>query len=174
MSCKRKRHRVFAGSAFVLLCLLSVSLPTFAQDSAKVTRRWSPKDGLYADPGADLGERCMELTEVVIELADKSISGNEWNCTINKRTAIAPNTLKLDATCADLEEKPYQVVFLLKKIDDKTILYAASTKEKKDPGHPMSYCPENGQRRYLEAKAKSKAEAEQKAAEERSKPATKK
>jgi hypothetical protein len=174
MSCKRKRHRVFAGSAFVLLCLVSVSLPAFAQDGAKVTRRWSPKDGLYADPGADLGERCMELTEVVIELADKSISGNEWNCKINKRTDIVPNTLRLDATCADLEEKPYKVVFLLKRIDDKTILYGASTKEKKDPGQPMSFCPEQGQRRYIEAKAKSKAEAEQKAAEERSKPATKK
>lgn len=71
-------------------------------------------------------------------------------------------------------KKPFKVTFLLKKIDDKTILYSASPKQKQNPGQPMSYCPEDGQRRYAEAKARDQAEAAQKAAEERSKPSTKK
>jgi hypothetical protein len=166
MSCKQKGHRVQAGSAFILSCLMNVSLPVFAQDGAKITGRWFPKDGIYADPGADLGERCMDHTEVVIELANKSISGDEWNCKINKRMDMVPNAIRLDAVCADLEEKPYKVVFVLKKIDDKTILYGASTKTKTDPGQPMAYCPEDGQQRYNEAKARDKAEAAQKAAQE--------
>jgi hypothetical protein len=152
-----------------------VSAPAVAQDSATAaTEKWRPKDGLYAEPGTDLGERCMDHTEVVVELAEKSISGNEWNCKITKLTDAAPDTVRLDAICTELEDKPYKAIFLLKKIDDRTILYGASTKGKKDPGQPMSFCPEQGQRRYAEAKARDLAEAQQKTAEERSKPTVEK
>jgi hypothetical protein len=40
----------------------------------------------------------------------------------------------------------------------------------KDPDWRAAFCPEDGQRRYTEAKARDKAEAEQKAAEERARP----
>jgi hypothetical protein len=172
---KSKSCRAFICSTFVLAGLISVSASAVAQDRAKLaTEKWRPKDGLYAEPGTDLGERCMDHTEVVVELAEKSISGNEWNCKIIKLTDVAPDTVRLDATCTELEDKPYKAIFLLKKIDDRTILYSASTKGKKDPGQPMSFCPEQGQRRYAEAKARDLAEAQQKAAEERSKPSTEK
>lgn len=159
-------------SAFSFACLMGASAPALAQDSARpATEKWRPKDGLYAEPGADLNDRCMDHTEVVVELADKSISGNEWKCKIIKLADIAQGTVRLDATCTELEEKPYKTIFLLKKIDDKTILYRTYSNGKfKAPAEPMSYCPENGQRRYTEAKARDRAEAEQKAAEERSKP----
>lgn len=115
MNSKPKSHRLLAGSALVLSCLISVSLPAVAQDSAKATANWRPKDGIYADPGAGLGERCMDHTELVIELPDKSISGDEWNCKINKFTGAAPDTVKLDATCTNLDEKAVQGDVLVKK-----------------------------------------------------------
>ena len=62
-------------------------------------------------------------------------------------------------------------VILLKKIDEKAIFYRGTTNGKfKEPSARYSYCPEDVQRMHIEAKARDKAEAEQKAAEERPKP----
>jgi hypothetical protein len=135
LGCKQKSGGVLIRSAFFLVCLTSASVPTAAQDSANpAAEKWRAKDGLYAEPGADLGERCMDHNELIVELADKSISGDEWNCKISKFTDFAPGSVRLDGTCTELDDKPYKTVFSLKKIDDRTILYGASTKGKKIPG----------------------------------------
>jgi hypothetical protein len=81
-------------SVFSLACLMSVSAPALAQDGAKpATEKWRPKDGLYAEPGTDLKDRCMDQTEFVVELADKSISGNEWSCKITKLADTASGAI---------------------------------------------------------------------------------
>jgi hypothetical protein len=175
LDCKSKSNLVLICSAFFLVCLASALAPAAAQDNAKPeAEKWRPKDGLYAEPGPDLGERCMDHNEVIVELADKSISGDEWNCRISKLADVAPGSVRLDATCTELEHKPYKTVFLLKKIDDRTVFYGASTKGKKDPGRQMSFCPEEGQRQYAAAKARDLAEARRKTAEESAKPPTEK
>ena len=69
------------------------------------------------------------------------------------------------------EERKFKEIMLLRKIDEKSMFVRKTANGKfKDPDWPASYCPEDGQRRYAEAKARDKAEAAQKAAEERSKP----
>ena len=55
-------------------------------------------------------------------------------------------------------------------MDERTIFLQETQNGKfKRPGGKMAYCPEEAQRMYTEATARNKAEAEQKAAEERSK-----
>jgi hypothetical protein len=54
---------------------------------------------------------------------------------------------------------------------DKTILVLRTYEGKfKYPGEKVSYCPEEAQRMYIDARAKDRAEAEQKAAEKRARP----
>jgi hypothetical protein len=67
------------------------------------------------------------------------------------------------------DERTFKEVMLLKKIDDNAMVVRRTRNGKfTDPNWRASYCPEEAQRIYTEAKAKDKAEAEQKAAEERS------
>jgi hypothetical protein len=169
-------------SAFALAWLVSISTTILAQDSAKPAEKWRPKDGLYDAPGANLNDRCMDHTEFVVELADKSISGNEWGCKITNLTDQAPGAIRLDMTCSDYnlaefikdpnpEERKFKEIILLRKIDEKSMFVRKTVNGKfKDPDWRAAFCPEDGQRRYTEAKARDKAEAEQKAAEERARP----
>jgi hypothetical protein len=67
------------------------------------------------------------------------------------------------------DERKFKETMLLRKIDGKSMLVRKTVNGKfKDPDWRASYCPEDAQRIYNEAGARGKAEAEQKAAEERS------
>jgi len=121
--------------------------------------KWRPKDGLYAAPGARFNDRCMERTEVFVELTDKSIGGDEYNCKISKLTETGPGAVRLEAACTDVNrempspETPVREVIILKKIDEETIFYRGTTNGKfKEPGARYSYCPEDVQRMHIEAK----------------------
>lgn len=182
MNCKLKSHRFLAQAALTLAWLLSAGTLTVAQESAKATtEKWRPKDGLYAEPGADLNERCMDHTEILVELGEKSISGNEWSCEIKKLTDTAPGAIKLDMTCNDYNlalfindhdpnayERQFKETMLLRKIDGKSVFMRKTVNGKfKDPDWRASYCPEEAQRMNAEATARDKAKAKQMAVEER-------
>jgi hypothetical protein len=182
LNCDQHSCRVLLRAALALTLLASATTTAFAQDIAKpATDKWRPKDGLYAEPGADLNERCMNRTEILIELGEKSISGNEWSCKIKKLTETAPDAIRLDMTCHDYNlalfindhdpnayERKFREIILLRKIDGKSMFVRKTLNGKfKDPDWRASYCPEEAQRMHTEAMARDKAEAEQKAAEER-------
>ena len=153
MNCKQ--NLIFLQTVFALTCLMGTSTLAFAQDGDRPAEKWRPKDGTYlgvkTDPKYD---RCLDFGDLVVELAEKSIGGNEWGCKIVKLTDTAPGIIRLDVACTTLErEKPYNDIIVLKKIDDKTILYRPATNGKfKHPGEQMSYCPEEAQRLFTDSK----------------------
>lgn len=185
MNYKQKTRRILMHSAFSFACLMSASAPALAQDSTKLAlEKWRPKEGTYAAPGADFGPRCGEFGDVIIELGQRSISGNEWGCKITKLTDTAPGVIRLEMTCNDYNlaeyindkdpnpyERKFKEIMLLRKIDEKSMFVRKTQNGKfKDPDWRASYCPEDAQRMYTESKARDKAEAEQKAAKERARP----
>jgi hypothetical protein len=176
----RRRH-LFALTS-TLTCLLGVTTLALAQEGAKPTgEKWRPKDGTYAAPGKDFESRCGEFGDVIVELAENRVSGNEWNCDVTKLSDTAPDAIKLNMTCDDYnlglainDPKPYdrkfKEIMLLKKLNEMKILVRKTSNGKfAYPRWRASYCSEAAQRMYVEAKARDKAEAEQKAAEERTK-----
>jgi hypothetical protein len=183
LNCKQKGHRILIRSAVALVRFMGVSERAVAQDSAKqAMEKWRPKNGTYNVQGQDLIKRCNESGDLDIEMVERTIRGNEWNCKITKLTDTAPGAIRLDMACDDYnlaeflnpkdpnpDERKFKEVVLLKKIDDNAIVVRRTRNGKfADPNWRASYCPEEAQRIYTEAKARDKAEAEQKAAEERS------
>jgi hypothetical protein len=181
LDCRKNSHRILIQSAIALACLIGASASAFAQGITKqATGKWRPKNGTYAVQGQDLIKRCRESGDLDVELVERSIRGNEWNCKITKLTDTAPGAIRLDMTCDDYnlaewihdpnpDERKFKETMLLRKIDDKAI-FVRKTRNGRftDPNWRASYCPEEAQRIYTEAKARDKAEAEQKAMEERS------
>jgi hypothetical protein len=178
----QKRDRILALTAFTLAWLLSAGTSTLAQGISKpATEKWRPKEGTYAEPGANLSLRCGEGGDVIVELKDNSISGNEWSCKVTRLTDAAPGAIRLNMVCYDYnlaetinskdpnpEERKFKEIMLLRKIDGKSMFVRRTVNGKfKDPDWRASYCPEEAQRMYIEAVASNKAEAEQKAAEEK-------
>jgi hypothetical protein len=171
---KQKRHHAFKQAAFAIIGMLVTGLPALAQDATTpATPKWRPKPGIYAIPGKGFEEACGEFQDVIVELAERAISGHEWNCKVTRLTDTAPGAIRLDMTCDDYnlagflkepEDKIFKEVMLLKKIDAERIIVRKTVDGKfKDPEFRASYCPPDTQRAYLKSKAQSKAEAEQKA-----------
>jgi hypothetical protein len=167
---------------FALAWVASATAPAFAQDSATpATAKWRPKDGTYAMAGTEFANRCGEdfWGDITVEIAENSISGNEWSCKITKMTDRAPGEIRLDLSCndynlaeaikaADPENKLFKEIMLLKRIDERTVLIHQTANGKfSAPRWKASYCPEEAQRMYIEAKARYRAEAARKADEER-------
>jgi hypothetical protein len=151
-----------------------------AQQNVETTQeKWRPKDGLYAEPGKDFKDRCRDSTEILIDLAKKSISGNEWGCRVTKLTDTSPDAIRLGMTCDDYnlaenlypkdsEHRVFKEIMLLRRLDARSV-YARKTTNGKfsDPEWRAAYCPDNVQRAHLETEARDKEEARQKAEEER-------
>jgi hypothetical protein len=163
LNCKQKSRPIFTQIGFALTCLLIASASAFAQERTnRAMEKWRPKDGLYAAPGARFNDRCIDRTEVFVELTDKSIGGDEYDCKISKLTETGPGAVRLEAACTDVNrempspETPIREVIVLKKIDEETIFYRGTTNGKfKKAGARYSYCPEDVQRMHIEAKKKS-------------------
>jgi hypothetical protein len=150
----------------------------FAHDVAKSAGgKWRPKGGSYAASGADVRYQCAE-SGIIVELGKKKIIGDEWSCKITKLTDIAPGAIRLDMICNDYNlaefikdpnpEREFREIMLLRKIDEKSMFVRKTQNGKfKDPDWRASYCSEEDQRLHAEAKARDRAEAEPKAAAER-------
>ena len=124
-----------------------------------------------------LTSQCGEYGDIIIGLAEKSVSGHEWDCKVTKRTDTSPDAITLNMTCSDYnlaatlfprdpksEEKKFKEVLVLKKIN-KNSMSVRKTLNGKFTGASWQtdYCPENWQRSYIESRARAKTEAEQKA-----------
>jgi hypothetical protein len=182
LSFDQKRDRILALAAFTLAWLLSAGTSTFAQGTSKpATEKWRPKEGTYAAPGADFSVKCGEDGDVIVELKDNSISGNEWSCKVTNLTETAPDAIRLNMTCYDYNlalfinsrdpnayERKFKEIMLLRKNNGNSVFVRKTLNGKfKNPEWRASYCPEEAQRMHTEATASNKAEAAQKAVEER-------
>jgi hypothetical protein len=181
LNCDRSHCRTTARVALTLVCLMSMAATVSAQEStAAIGKKWRPKDGTYVGPGHNYN-RCGDFGDVIVELADKSISGSEWSCKVTRLTDTAPGAIRLDMTCNDYNlalfindhdpnayERKFKEVMLLRKIDGKSMFVRKTQNGKfKDPDWQADYCSEEDQRAYTEATARNKAEAERKIVEER-------
>jgi hypothetical protein len=147
-------------------------MPVLAQDIAKQTvGKWRPKEGVYAIPGPDHDNRCMQRDEAFVELSDNSLGGEEYGCTVSKLTDTATGGIRLDVICDDSQAgKSLKEVILLNRIDENTIFWRGTSQGKfKRPGARLLYCQEEVQSLRREANARDKAEAERKAADQRAK-----
>ena len=156
-------------------------MAAFAQEGTKASsEKWRPKDGTYADPKSPY-TTCGDFGELIVELAEHSISGNEWSCKVTKLTDTAPGAIRLDMRCDDYNlalsingrnpnayDRKFKEIMLLRKIDGESV-FVRKTQNGKFKGSEWrtSDCPEEVQRMYTEAMASDKAEAEQKATDER-------
>jgi hypothetical protein len=150
-------------------------LPTGAFRTGAI-ERWRPKDGTYAAPGKDFDGQCGEFGDVIIEFAEKAVGGNERSCRIEKLRDTAPGAIRLDLTCDDYNlaefigdpnpyDRKFKEIMLVKKIDGDTISVRKTLNGKfTAPAWRASYCPEEKQRWYREAKERRRAEEAQKAA----------
>jgi hypothetical protein len=169
-------RRIVARMAVGLVCLMTTGTTVLAQDNAKpATERWQPKDGLYGLPGKDLEASCGHNGVIILQLAEKSVVGDEWDCTVIRRTDTAPDAIRLNMTCSDVNLDPplapnrveteFKEVLELKRLSANSLL-GNKTQNGKFPeaaSWRVDYCPEKWQRSYIELKAKDKMEAEQKA-----------
>lgn len=154
-----RMNRVTLASTLAVLLLPCVGLSLHAQEGPKSTSgKWRPKGGTYAEPGPSFDARCGEYGDAQIDWSSNFISGGEEGCRITKLSDTAPGSIKLDVVCHSAErgERSYKEVFLLKKIDEKTIFVRETQDGKfKRPGGPMAYCPDEMQRTYSDSKKKS-------------------
>jgi hypothetical protein len=162
-----------ACQSLLIALVLGASFPCLAQNTSQAAAvdKWRPKEGLYAVPDPKFNDTCEEGNGAFVELADNNVGFDEYGCTVRKLTDAAPGTIKIDATCNDAQtETSLKEVVLLKRIDDNTIFWRSTSHGKFTPGGiRLTYCPEDSQRAYREARARDKADAERKAAEERAK-----
>ena len=92
------------AAAVILAFLSDMGGQAYSQQSNKPsTERWRPKDGVYASPGKDFEQDCDEAGYIVVDLAKKSVGGNEWNCNVTKSTDAGRGAIKLNLTCDDLK-----------------------------------------------------------------------
>jgi hypothetical protein len=150
----------------IFACLIGASTATYAQDGTKpVTEKWRPKDGPYIIAGTDFTRPCEESAQYLFELGKKSVIGQEaFKCQITKITDTTPVTLRLDLTCEDDERGKFKEIITLRKINAKS-LFMRMTRNGKfgGPEWQIDYCPKDAAK-----EANDRAEAEKKAAEERS------
>ena len=162
----------FAG--LVLLSHLLGSIPGYSQDSASPAEKWRPKDGTYAAPDQHFDAQCGEFGDIAIELAEGAVTRSEQNCKIRKLLDTAPFELRLDLICDDYNlaesigdpnphTRKFKEIVTLKKVDDKTIAVRKTLNGKfTSSAWQASYCPEEKQRWFYDARQRAKAEAAQK------------
>lgn len=136
---------------------LGASFPCLAQDTpqAAAVEKWRPKDGVYAVPGADLAYRCSERTQFFVDLPNKSIGADEYDCRIRKLTDTGAGAIRLDVDCTAVpSETAVKEVMLVKKINETTISYRGTSSGKfRYPSITFAYCPEDVQQAHREGKS---------------------
>ncbi len=110
-----------------------------------------------------------------MEFAERTVSGNELGCKIEKIRDTAPDAIRLDLICDDYNlgisigdpnpyKRKFKEIMLVRKIDGDTISVRKTVNGKfTAPAWRASYCPEEKQRWYREAQERYKAEKAQKA-----------
>jgi hypothetical protein len=125
-------------------------------------RGWHPRDGVYASPGADFGDRCQKSGDAIIGLAKNSVSSGAASCYVSNVADAPPYAVKLGVICnqsgaqglvmrtvngqTTLEPAGAETM-ILKKIDEQTVsLQKSLNGQFSEPAQQLSYCPEAAQR----------------------------
>ena len=94
MAKKQFSHCMLVLATLSFACTFNARTPALGEERARPPiEKWRPKNGTYAGPGKDFDRQCGEFGDVVIQLAEKSISGSEWGCKINNLTDTEPALL---------------------------------------------------------------------------------
>ena len=121
-------------ATFNFACVFCATTSTLGEDNANSSmEKWRPKDGRYASPGKDFLSECMESGYFYIDLAKRSIGGNEWSCEVKRLTDTARDSIKLDMNCYDLNlaeslnrpdknpgDRTFKEVMILKRIGNQS------------------------------------------------------
>ena len=173
--------RCISVLAALFTCLFNAPTPTVGEERPRLSNeKWRPKDGLYASPSKDFESWCGEYGDLNIQLSEKSISGHEWGCDVNRLSETAADAIKLDMTCHDLnlaeslrrpdrdpEYRRFKEVMLLKRINDKTLSVRKTLNGTfKGPSWQADYCPDDAQRMYDENKKRVQEDARYKVPEQ--------
>lgn len=124
-----------------------------AAEQSAMQHPWRPKPGVYATPGNDFSERCLQPGNTIIDLDQRSVASGSDKCGV---TSIRdnPDNIQVFVAC---NTPPSPETVILKRIDDKTLLLRkSSNKEFKDDGGPLAYCPEAAQRIHDAASKQAK------------------
>jgi hypothetical protein len=135
--------------------------------------QWRPRDGIYASPGSDFGDRCAKSGDVVIGLTGGSIAHSGAECKVVAMMSTAATAVSLTCHSTPAEQAPAPAktadgahenagrerltadVIRISRIDDNTFHMQKSVdRQFKDAGGPLAYCPEEAQRAYRARKAK--------------------
>ena len=183
MATKKISRYMVVVAAFA--CVFGATTPTLGEDSMKLSpEKWRPKDGRYASPGEDFSSDCMESGYFYIDLAKRSIGGNEWSCKVKRLTDTARAGIRLDMSCYDLnlaeslnrpdknpEDRTFKEVMILKPIGGQSASVRKTLNGKfKEPASQVDYCPAEAQRAHAEADARDRAASEYKIPEQLSRP----
>lgn len=184
MNCEQADYRGVVGLTLFISMLLGTVASAVAQPSAtSTTEKWRPTDGYYESPGRDFDSDCRkEYGVFTIELAEKSVRGFEWNCTIDRINDTTPGTIKLNMTCYDINmptsardpnagERPFKEVMLLKRINHKSMSVRKTIGGQfKWPSWQADYCPDDVQQIRIEEKKRAEENAKYKIPEQLSRP----
>jgi hypothetical protein len=149
MSYRGRRGGAFIATA--MACLVGTSALALAQERTKpvVQKKWRPKDGSYINAGWKLDGPCEDAAPYLLDLSKKSFIIDELSgCKITKITDTAPDALRLDMICdeveikGDDEGKDYKEVMILRRADDDSFFVRLTKKGKfAEPEWRVNYCP---------------------------------
>jgi hypothetical protein len=128
--------------------------------TGEALKPWHPRDGIYASSGANFDERCLKPGDTIVDFAGKTISSGADRCEIYSYDDPLLIDPTMDVVCNETPSTkglvtrngmygpPGFEVLRLKRIDDKTIfLQKTHNGQFSEPGHQVSYCGDEAQRR---------------------------
>jgi hypothetical protein len=130
---------------------------------------WSPRDGIYATPGADFDDRCTKSGDAVVSLAETSISSDASLCEVSKVEDATEASIKLEARCdlkpgeTGLVARPKNGAYDFVPVGSEKIIITNSghqtvtlqksrNGEFSGLGQLLAYCPDSAQHAYADSK----------------------
>jgi hypothetical protein len=114
---------------------------------------WRPKVGVYAAPGANFGERCLNGGEATIDLGERAVSVGAEKCSVVQ----IRDQLGTAETFVDCGTPKRPEIIIFRKLDDSTAtILVQKTKNRSfsDAGEQLSYCGAAAQATYAQSKSK--------------------
>jgi hypothetical protein len=118
----------------------------------------------------------MEAEYFYIDLAKRSIGGNEWSCKIKSLTDSPDRTIRLNMDCYDLnlaeglnrpEDKHFKEIMILKRINDQALSVRKTLNGRfNGSAWQSNYCPDEAQLVHAEQQARDRATTEYKIPEQ--------
>ncbi len=120
------------------------------QEKAAAKTAWRPRDGTYANLGADFDDRCAKYPDLILRLPQSAATIGGTSCYVAHVSVEPPTSVTLEANCEGLA-----TTFVLSKVDDQSLLFGKSRAgQAARPDQKLSYCPQAAQRDLTESKTK--------------------